>query len=425
MNIGVILAGGKSSRFNSDTPKGLHRIDGKSVVSRILEIFKIADFNKIYLVVNEDNYLCFLKENLDVNYIVQTKVNGTGSAFYLLKDYIGESDNVIVVNSDCFMFEKKTINWFYDLCSRSGLNIGVIGTKEISGINLGKIDVKENRVEVIEVEDKRYYDIHGDIYNTGIYFFRGEFLARNIEVLDNNLEENRLTRLLMLDNVYVFNSDYLVYCFNNKREYMIIVNDFYLYNCNKLIESGVKIFDVKTTFIGEDVCIGRDVEIYPNCYLLGECEIGNNSVIFPNSFIESSVIGERCSVGPFSHLKKGSIIGDDSIVGAFVEVKNSVIKKGVKAKHHAYLGDVEIGEKTNIGCGVIIANYDGKEKHKSVIGNNCFVGSNVTIVSPVNIGEETVVGAGSTIVDDIDKNSLSIARARQINKNNYYENKKR
>ena len=166
--------------------------------------------------------------------------------------------------------------------------------------------------------------------------------------------------------------------------------------------------------------IGRDVEIYPNNYLVGDCSIGDNSVIFPNCYIEDSVIGEACCIGPFSNLKKGCYIDDKVIVGAFVEVKNSVIKSGVKAKHHAYLGDVEIGQETNIGCGVIVANYDGEKKHKTHIGKKVFVGSNVTIISPVEIGSNVVVGAGSTIVKDISDNSLAIARERQVNKENYY-----
>ena len=138
-----------------------------------------------------------------------------------------------------------------------------------------------------------------------------------------------------------------------------------------------------------------------------------------NCFLEDCVIGEKVFVGPFSNIKKGSSIGDNNVIGAFVEVKNSSLKMNVKAKHHAYLGDVDIGNNCNVGCGVIFANYDGKNKHRSRIGNGVFIGSNTTIVSPVKVGEKAFLAAGSTIVNDVENRSLAIARCRQINKSDY------
>ena len=191
--------------------------------------------------------------------------------------------------------------------------------------------------------------------------------------------------------------------------------------CYKFVEKGVKIMDLSNTYIGEDVVIGKNVVIYPNNYIYGCVEIGDNTIIYPNCFIVNSSIGENCEIGPFSNIKQGSKIGYNSIIGAYVEVKNSLLKGNVKAKHHAYLGDVDIDEGTNIGCGVIFANYDGKKKHRSIVGKNVFIGSNVTVVSPVNIGEKSFIAAGSTIVEDVNSYSLAIARNRQINKLKYYK----
>ena len=199
------------------------------------------------------------------------------------------------------------------------------------------------------------------------------------------------------------------------------------YRCKKnfeYIERGVKIMDVNTTYIGDDVTMGSNVVIYPNCFILGDTHIGDNVIIYPNCVIESSIIFESSIVGPFSNIKKGCQIGANSYIGAFVEVKNSCLKDGVKAKHHAYLGDVDIGENCNIGCGVIFANYDGKIKHRSNVGDNVFLGSNTTIVSPVNIGFNSLIAAGSTIVCDVEKESLAIARNKQINKVDYYKDKR-
>jgi len=203
----------------------------------------------------------------------------------------------------------------------------------------------------------------------------------------------------------------------------------YIYECNKLkqdicfkhMDNGVVILDVNSTYIGENVMIGKGTVIYPNNYIIGDTCIGENVSFYSNCCVCNSIIGNSCEIGPFSNLKHGSFISDNCIIGAFVEVKNSVVKRNVKAKHHSYLGDVEIDKNCNIGCGVIFANYDGKKKHKSFIGKNSFIGSNVTVVSPVNIGENVVIAAGSTIVNDIGDYTLAIARQHQINKVDYYK----
>lgn len=192
-------------------------------------------------------------------------------------------------------------------------------------------------------------------------------------------------------------------------------------NCLKHIRAGVKIIDLSTTYIEKEVVIGKNVIIYPNNYICGSSEIRDNTIIYPNCLIMDSVIGENCEIGPFSNIKQKSKIGNNSIIGAYVEVKNSLLKDNVKAKHHAYLGDVDIDDGCNIGCGVIFANYDGKNKHRSTIYKNVFIGSNVTIVSPIVIKENAFIAAGSTIVENVDANSLAIARNRQINKLKYYK----
>lgn len=204
-------------------------------------------------------------------------------------------------------------------------------------------------------------------------------------------------------------------------EDLISVNKlYYKRNCLKLLEKGVFVYDVDNTYISENVEVDEKVEIYPNNYILGNSVIKSNTVILPNCYIVDSVIGEHCEVGPFSHIKSNSLIGNHNVIGAYVEVKKSELGSFVKSKHHAYLGDVKVGDNVNMGCGVIIANYDGKRKSVSNIGAHSFIGSNVTIVSPVNVGKNVVIGAGSTIVNDISDNSLAIARERQVNKESYY-----
>lgn len=192
-------------------------------------------------------------------------------------------------------------------------------------------------------------------------------------------------------------------------------------------------------FISKETIIGKNVKIYPNVFIEGKCKIGDNTTIYPGSFIVDSEIGENCTikysnitnskignnvvVGNYSTIRDNAVIMDSAKVGTCVEIKKSIVGKGSKVPHLSYIGDAVIGENVNIGAGAITANYNGKEKNKTIIGDNCFIGTNVNMIAPITVGSNTLVAAGSTINKDVPENSLSIARERQLNKDNYYEKK--
>ena len=196
--------------------------------------------------------------------------------------------------------------------------------------------------------------------------------------------------------------------------------------------SGVTIIDPDSTYIDDSVKIGRDTVIYPNTYLEGGTVIGSNCTIGPNSrIIDSTVrnnvtvesskviesyIDDGTNVGPFAYLRPGSNLGKNVKIGDFVEVKKSIIGDNSKSSHLAYIGDAEVGKNVNIGCGVVFVNYDGKKKHKTIVGDGAFVGSNSNLVAPVTIEKGGYVAAGSTITEDVKEGDLAIARARQVNK---------
>ncbi len=199
--------------------------------------------------------------------------------------------------------------------------------------------------------------------------------------------------------------------------------------------NGVTMIDPQAAYIDADVEIGRDTIIYPGCILEGNTKIGEgctitqssrivNSVIgdgasIQASLITDSVVGKNVSIGPFVQLRPHSNVEDNCHVGNFVEIKNSNVAKGAKIPHLSYIGDGDVGEKTNIGCGVIFSNYDGVKKHRTVIGQNCFIGCNTNLVPPVNIGDNAFIAAGSTITNDVPAGALGIARARQVNKDGW------
>ena len=187
--------------------------------------------------------------------------------------------------------------------------------------------------------------------------------------------------------------------------------------------------------IEDTVVIGKDVKIYPNVYLLGDTVIGDGTIIYPNTTIISSVIGEKCSInnsviehstvkdgasiGPYAHLRPNSVIGKECLIGNFVEVKNSIVGDKTHAAHHAYIGDADIGENCNIGCGVIFVNYNGHDKNRTIVEDNCFIGSNCNVVAPVHISEGSYICAGTTITIDTKADDFVIGRCREVVKENY------
>ena len=204
---------------------------------------------------------------------------------------------------------------------------------------------------------------------------------------------------------------------------------------------GAKNQKIPTTFgayIEDTAEIGENVKIYPNVYILGNTKIGANTVIYPNTTIEDSVIGENCEIkssyieesvvknnvqiGPFAHLRPHSIVGDDCKVGNFVEIKNATLGRGTKASHLAYVGDADVGEDCNIGCGVIFVNYNGKSKNRTKVGNNCFIGSNCNVIAPVNIADNSYICAGTTQTVDTENDDFVIGRCRETIKKNRAHN---
>lgn len=171
------------------------------------------------------------------------------------------------------------------------------------------------------------------------------------------------------------------------------------------------VISTKTTFIEIGALIGKNVIIYPNCYIDKNCIIGDNSIIFGNCFLQNCVCGQGCKIGPFVHTREGTLLGDNVRLGNFCETKNAQIGNGVKVAHLCYIGDAQIDENCNIGCGVVFANFDGIKKHKTTIGANCFVGCNVNLIAPLNIGANCFVGAGTTVTQDLKVNSFAISRA--------------
>lgn len=455
MNISIVLAAGEGTRMKSKLPKVLHKVCGKELVKYVLDASDKAGIEKKILVLGHgrDKIMDSLDDS-DVIFEEQPVGKGfpygTGYAVMQAEKHIGHNDTVIVLNGDVPMIREETIRSFMEYHKKENCSASVLTAVFENPFGYGRI-VRDEKNQVTSIVEEKDADEETKLIkeiNSGIYCFNGRELKEALKNLDTDNSQNEY---YLTDAIGIIkNKDCKVggYVIGDNVEISGVNNRYQLHELNeykkKLINrehmlNGVTIIDPSSTYIEESVVIERDAVIYPGTILEGNTSIGEDSVIGPNSRIIDSIVGKDTSVdnskvisskigngttvGPFAYLRPGSELGNGVKIGDFVEVKNSKIGDGSKASHLAYLGDGEVGKNVNVGCGVIFVNYDGKNKNKTIIEDNAFVGSNSNLVAPVTISEGAYVACGSTITENVEEETLAIARARQVNKNGKAKNK--
>lgn len=448
MYMSIILAAGEGTRMKSSISKVLHKVCGKEIVKYVIDATKRANIQKNVIVLGHSKEQ--VKESLDnygVNFAEQPigegKPYGTGYAVMCAKDYINDDDTVVLLCGDGPLIKDSTISKLLEY-HESGNYAAVVLTCIIDNPNgYGRIIRKsDNTVDrIVEQKDATKEQLEIKEINTGVFCFNGKLLKNALDKLNTNNSQNEY---YITDTLSILDSEGFkigAYSIDDEDEIKAVNDRIQLAEVNKIMQSrinqvymknGVTMIDPNTTFINDTVKIGRDTIIYPNTILEGNTTIGDNCIIGPNSRIINSelgnevtvdnskvidsTIGDNTAVGPFAYLRPGTKLGKHVKIGDFVEVKNSIIDDETKASHLSYIGDAEVGKKVNIGCGVVFVNYDGKKKHKTIVKDGAFVGSNSNLIAPVKIDTEAYVACGSTITDDVESESLAIARARQVNK---------
>ncbi|KAA0258654.1 UDP-N-acetylglucosamine diphosphorylase/glucosamine-1-phosphate N-acetyltransferase [Deferribacter autotrophicus] len=437
MNIKVIiLAAGKGTRMKSEKSKVMFSVAGKPMIDYVLFTAKEIS-NDIVVVVNDTqkDLLSHLDDN-NINYVFQEKQLGTGdavkSAIKNIEDFDGK---VLILCGDMPLVKAQTLKQFVEEAKNS--DVALITTLMDDPTGYGRIirDGKKQVLKIVEEKDANDYEKRVNEVNTGIYLVDFAYLKPALENLKN---DNAQGEYYLTDIVKSGSFAYLV---EDSDQFLGVNDRVALYSASKSIwrqraynfmKEGVTIMDVETFYCDESVKIENDVVIYPNVFLEGEtvikkgCKIYSgvrivNSIIEEdceikdNTLIEDSKVGKKCSVGPMAHLRPGTILEGENKIGNFVETKKIFFGKGSKASHLTYLGDAEIGRNVNVGCGTITCNYDGFTKHKTVIGDEVFVGSDVQFVAPVKIGKGALIAAGSTVTKDVPDDALAITRAEQRN----------
>jgi bifunctional UDP-N-acetylglucosamine pyrophosphorylase/glucosamine-1-phosphate N-acetyltransferase len=384
-------------------------------------------------------------KNNKIKFAFQRQQLGTADAVKSARPAVtGLCDYSLIIPGDVPLIRPETLRHLINETAGRDAVCGLLTMEFDDPAHYGR--VVRNRIgfvtAIVEARDAGPEQLLINEVNSSIYCVKTDWLFRALQRVsaDNAQKEFYLT-----DIVKIAASDGLnvvAKCLPESFELMGINTRQELASANRLMNgrvlddlmtNGIGIIDEKSTFIDTGVSIGPDTVIMPNCAIQGAAKIGRNCLIEqgavikdtvvgdnvnikPYSVLEGAVIKDGAMVGPFARLRPGSEIGEDVKVGNFVEIKKSVFKRGAKANHLSYIGGAVIGERTNVGCGTITCNYDGKDKHKTVVGKGVFIGSDVQFVAPVRIGDGATIGAGSTITENVPANSLAIARGRQVMK---------
>lgn len=439
----IVLCAGKGTRMKSEKAKVMHEIMGQPMSKYIYDIAKEISNQKPLFVVGykKEQIEEYFKDNVD--YIEQNVQMGTGHAIMITKDNINEEDNVLILCGDTPLIKKETIKRLIDENSKKD---AVILTSIVDNpYGYGRIikDNKGNFDKIVEEKDATNEQKNIQEINAGMYLVKGNLIKENIEKLtnDNSQKEYYLTDLFEI--LKKQNKDIATFLID-KQEILGVNSRVQLEEARGIIqdrinlfhmENGVTLINPSSIYIENDVVIGRDTVIYPQNLITGNTKIGENciihsenkilnsiikdDVVIKSSFIEDSFIDEKTTIGPYAHLRPKSKLGKKVKIGNFVEVKNSTMGTGSKASHLSYVGDSDIGNDVNIGCGVVFVNYDGKNKHRSIVKDNAFIGSNSNLVAPVVIEEKGYVATGSTVTEDVPAGALCVARARQVIKANW------
>jgi len=435
--------------MNTNLPKVMQPLGGMSLIEHVISTAQEIS-KKITVVIGHQKNL--LKEHLDeIDPIIET-VNqenqlGTAHAVKTASHLIQDDERVLILYGDVPLISNKTIQSLLD----SENNCTLLSMILSDPTGYGRIVSNEENLALKIIEQKDASEDERKIKEvfTGILLIDGSLLRPALEEINN---QNAANEYYLTDLVEILSAKGVkINCIqanptevlgaNNKHELQELESILRKMSAEKLLDQGVTLLDKTRIDVRGKVTAGKDCTIDVNVILEGDVtlgdnvsiksnvvlqdvSIGDNSIIEPFSHLSFAKVGSNCNIGPYARLREGSEIGDNAKIGNFVETKKTKLGDGAKANHLAYLGDANIGDKTNVGAGTITCNYDGTNKHKTTIGEESFIGTNSSLVAPVNIGKGAYVGAGSVITKDVPDEALAVGRGKQVIKEDWAKNKK-
>ncbi|TVS99070.1 UDP-N-acetylglucosamine diphosphorylase/glucosamine-1-phosphate N-acetyltransferase [Wolbachia pipientis] len=416
----VVLAAGHGKRMNSSLPKVLHKIGNFSMLEHVIYNAKQLNPEKIVIVVDlplTQRLKCFE----GIKLITQESTLGTGDAVKIAMRNLKElSDIVVVQYGDTPLIKSSTITKMISCLGESNALV-CLGFKT-NNKGYGRLIIENGSLrEIVEAQNGRNND-EEFLANAGIMVAREKNLRELVEKIEcnNQAHEYYLTGIVAIAvksnlNVgYVIADEEEATGINNRND--LATAEFYFQEEKRkfFTNSGVTLVAPETVFFSLDTQIGMDSIIYPYVFFGTGVKIESGAKILPFSHLENCLIKSNVEVGPFTRIRGNTTIGNKAIIGNFVETKASDIGINTKIKHLSYIGNTQVGQGSNIGAGTVVCNYDGKKKRKTNIGSNCFIGANSSLIAPLNVHDDSVIAAGSVIVEDVPEKSLAIAREKQV-----------
>ena len=445
----VVLAAGQGTRMKSKLFKVMHPVMGRPMVGHVVNAAIDADASEVITITGHGAEVVrdYLGEKSQ--YVFQEEQLGTAHAVMQAKDLLeGKEGTTLVLSGDTPLLRAETLQQLMAFHEEEEAKATILTALADDPFGYGRVIRTEDGLvsKVVEEKDASEDEKKVREINTGTYCFDNQALFQALEKVDN---DNAQGEYYLPDVLEILKNDHEkvgAFQLDNMDEALGVNNRVALAEASRIMRerineqhmtNGVSIIDPNSTYIEIDVEIARDTVVEPNTYIKGRTTIGEDAFIglgsvisdsqladgveIKQSVIEESIIGKNSDVGPNSHLRTGSVLGESVHIGNYVEVKKSTIGNLSKAGHHTYIGDAEIGVDVNVGCGVVVANYNGITKNKTIIRDNSFIGSNATLVAPVEVGANSFVAAGSTITKEVPASALGIARARQENKEGFHE----
>jgi len=441
----VILAAGVGSRMRSSLPKVLHRVAGRTLVEAVLEAAEGLSPSRVVVVVGTDRErIASTLAGREVRFAIQDPPLGTGDAVARAREAIGDGDGpVVVLAGDTPLLRTETLARLVRLRREKNLDLVFLSFRPPEPGDFGRVvrDGRGRAVGIVEARNASARQKRIREVNAGVYCFSAGALARALAKIrrDPVSEEYYLTVAVAIlaaakGKIEAIEAEDWreAWGVNTRRDLAAAEEMEHRRGVERALDAGVTVLDPATVRIGPRVALAPDVVLHPFVSLEGRttlaegCEVlsftrlvdtsvAAGAVVGPHCETEGAKIGARARVGPFSRLRPGSELEEDVRIGNFVETKNTIVRKGAKAQHLAYLGDADVGAGSNIGAGVITCNYDGQMKHRTTIGEGAFVGTDSQLVAPVTIGKGAYVGAGTTVTQDVPDGALALSRVPQVN----------
>ncbi len=427
----IILAAGKGTRMNSSKPKVFHEIANHPLLYHVIDSIKQLKPNFSNIVVSDD----ILEKTKEISklyknftFSMQKKPLGTGHAVKCVKGlkYVNINDVTLILFADTPLIKINTLKKLILKCKNKA-DLTILTMQPQNPKNYGRVVMKNNVIEkIVEFSEASIEDKKISLCNSGVMAVKTKLLLNFITQLNSNNSKKEFFLTDLVD-IFVKNKKNVISQECNYEETLGVNDRDDLHRINKifqkqkyeiLLQNGVSILDKNSVYFSYDTKIGKDSVIYPNVYFGKNVKIGKNVKVKSFSNLEDVSIAENCEIGPFARIRGNTNIEKNTRIGNFVELKKSKISRNVKIAHLSYIGDTFIDMNTNIGAGTITCNYDGKNKNKTEIGENCFIGSNSSLIAPIKIKKNSIVGAGTVLKNDVSKDTTVFRKSTLVKKKN-------